>query len=129
MSDNMVKSFEAAADLSGKQYYTVKPSAGELLCALGTNSERTLGILQNKPISGEAAEVCVGGICKAKIGADSLSVGDFLTTDTLGLLIQTAAADEFIAAMLLDDSDTVLDGDVRWVLVMHALAHAADTGM
>jgi len=129
MSDNIIKSFYASADLSAKQYYVVKPSSGDLQCALGTNSERTIGVLQNKPASGEAAAVCVAGVCKAMLGADSLSVGDFLTSDTLGKLVQTAAADEFIAAMLLDDSDTVLTSDVRSVLVMHALAHAADTGM
>lgn len=129
MSDDLVKSFESAADLSGKQFYCVQPSAGNKLCALGTNSERIIGILQNKPESGEAAAVMIAGISKAKIAANSLSTGDFLTCDTVGKLVQTAAADEFIAAMLLDDSDTVLIDDVRDVLIMHALAHAADTGM
>ena len=129
MSEQIRQSFVAAEDLSSKRYYAVQPSTGKKACALGTNSERILGILQNKPESGEAAEVTIAGTSLAIINAASLSAGDFLTSDTLGKLIQTAAADEFIAAMLIDDSDTVAAGDIREVLVMHALAHAADTGM
>jgi len=129
MSSNIVKSFEAAADLSAKQYFAVEPSAGNKICAIGTNGERAIGILLNKPAAGKAAEVCVGGVCPAKINAASLSAGDFLTSDTVGSLVQTAAADEFIIGMLLDDSDTVAAGDIRDILVMHAVAHAADTGM
>ena len=129
MSDNIVKSFEAAEDLSAKRYYAVQPSSGDKKCALGTNSERCLGILQNKPESGEVAQVVIAGICPAIINTNSLSVGDFLTSDTLGKLVQTAAADEFVIAMLVDDSDTVLAGDVRDVMVLHMIAHAADTGM
>lgn len=129
MSETIRQSFVAAEDLSSKRYYAVQPSTGKKQCALGTNSERLLGPVQNKPESGEVAEVAVAGTALAIIGAASLSAGDFLTSDTLGKYIQTAAADEFIGGMLIDDSDTVADGDVREILVMHAIAHAADTGM
>ena len=129
MSDNIVKSFEAAADLSGKKYYAVGPSTGDKLCNLGGNGERLLGILINKPESGEAAAVVVNGIVPAILGASGLSQGDFLVSDTIGKLVQAAAADEYIIGMLVDDGDTVSTDDVRDILITHMIAHAADTGM
>lgn len=129
MSDNIVKSFEAAEDLSGKQYYAVEPSTGNKCCALAGDAERLLGILINKPESGEAAAVVVNGIVPAILGAADLSAGDFLSSDTIGKLVQAAAADEYIIGMLVDDSDTVSTDDVRDILITHSIAHAADTGM
>lgn len=128
MSDNIVKSFEAAEDLSGKQYYAVEPSTGNKCCALAGDAERLLGILINKPESGEAAAVVVNGIVPAILG-EAVEIGDFLVSDTIGKLVQAGAADEYIIGMLIDDSDTVSTDDVRDILITHSIAHAADTGM
>ena len=56
--------FEAAADLSAKQFYFVKlTSAGKVdVCAAVTDVP--IGVLQNKPTAGQAATVMIIGITK-----------------------------------------------------------------
>ena len=73
---------EAGADLSGDQYKLVKLSAGKaVLCAAATDAP--VGVLQNKPGSGEAATVCVSGATKLLAGA-TINSGDLVGTDASG---------------------------------------------
>lgn len=74
----------AAADLSSSQYLGVKVVAGgiDVVSAAG---ELAVGILQNKPVSGEAAEVTVLGISKA-VSSGSLSKGAKVAFDSAGKL-------------------------------------------
>lgn len=74
----------AAADLSTKQYYGMKVVSGgiDVIAAAGGIG---IGILQNKPLSGEAAEVTVLGVSKA-IGSGSLSKGALVAFDASGKL-------------------------------------------
>lgn len=77
----------AGADLSAKQFYGVKVnSSGQaVLAALG---EMCIGILQNKPASGEPATVAIAGKSKAIFGAST----------AIGLAVKTDANGKFIAA-------------------------------
>src|SRR5438094_724814 len=60
------ESFTASADLSAKQYYGVKMHTVAMQVALNSsNKDRVIGVLQNKPKSGEPAEVALHGIRRA----------------------------------------------------------------
>lgn len=75
----------ASADLSAvtNQFCFVKPSGarGVVLCA--ANSDVPIGILQNKPVQNDAADVAVAGESKILSGA-AFSVGDRLMSDGSG---------------------------------------------
>lgn len=84
--------FLANADLTAKQYYAVKMTTTARKVDLETTGKlMILGILQNKPNTGEAAEVCLFGITKAIAGA-AITVGDPLMTDTSSRLITYTSA-------------------------------------
>ena len=68
----------AGEDLSSKQYYFVKLS-GSTVVACGGATDKPIGVLQNAPTSGQAAEVMVIGITKVSSDA-ALSVGNLIGT-------------------------------------------------
>ena len=51
----------AAADLSTKQYYFVKVNTSGQAALCSGATDRPIGVLQNTPTSGQAAEVLVVG--------------------------------------------------------------------
>lgn len=76
-------SFEAGADLSAKQFFFVKMSANNkvILCAAAT--DKPIGVLQNKPTSGQTAKVRSLGV--SKVSADgTLAAGDLIGTSADG---------------------------------------------
>lgn len=71
---------EAGADLSSKQYYFVKidSSTGKaVVCAAAT--DKPVGVLQNNPTSGQAAEIVVMGLTKVSSDA-GLTIGNLIGT-------------------------------------------------
>ena len=70
-SDNQTCiSLPAAADLSAKQFYFVAvDTAGK--AALTGDDGNPIGILQNKPTAGQAAQICVAGVSKLYVGTES----------------------------------------------------------
>lgn len=68
----------ATADLSGKQFYFVKldPATADQIVICSAASDRPLGVLQNKPKAGEAAQVRVAGVTKVSIGSAGLALAD-----------------------------------------------------
>lgn len=75
---------EAAADISGKQYHLMRLSAANKCnqASLATASS-LVGVLQNKPQSGEFATIQHGGISKIVVGG-AITAGDILTTNSSG---------------------------------------------
>lgn len=75
--DGVVKlvGFTAGADLSAKQYHFVKINTGKTVVACSALTDVPIGVLQNAPTSGQAAEVCVIGITKI-VGDADLALGD-----------------------------------------------------
>lgn len=69
-SNLVCESFIAEEDLSAKQFHFVKQgaAAGGILLN-DTVGGDCIGILQNKPTSGQAAQVAVGGVSKCVFGA------------------------------------------------------------
>lgn len=83
-------SLTAAADLSAKQYFAVKVDSNGK-AALAGAGEFTAGILQNKPASGQAADVAWGGISKA-IAGGNITAGATVAADANGKLVDAAEA-------------------------------------
>lgn len=72
----------AGEDLSSAQYLAVKLSSGEVVKAAAT-TDRPIGILQNAPGDGGAAEVCISGLSKFVCGG-SVAVEALLGSDSAG---------------------------------------------
>ena len=83
-NSGMMLSREAGADLSAKQFYAVKWSSGKIVACAGT-TDIPIGILQNKPTSGETAKVCVFGLTKVNSDA-ALAQDDLIGTSADGQL-------------------------------------------
>lgn len=83
-------SWKTASDLSSCQYHAVKMSAADTVAIGDANGDLGVGILQNKPTSGQAALVFTqsGGICKVYAGA-AITFGAGLTPDSNGHMIAT----------------------------------------
>lgn len=72
----------AGADLSTKQYYFVKDDGNGLVVLCGAG-EQALGVLQNAPASGEAADIAVLGVTKV-VCSGALSAGAAIACDASG---------------------------------------------
>ncbi|MEN3051291.1 MAG: DUF2190 family protein [Candidatus Methanosuratincola petrocarbonis] len=80
---------KAGADLSTHQFKVVYASdANTVALATDRASHMPLGILQNKPDTGQAADIMISGISKAVAG-DSISVGANLSFDTYARVVTT----------------------------------------
>ena len=93
--------FTAAADLSGKQFYFVKLASATTVTVCAAATDKPIGVLQNKPTSGQAAEVMVIGISKVSSDA-GLSAGDLIGTSGDG----QADATEYIAGQVISGSNS-----------------------
>lgn len=70
----------AGADLSAKQYLFVKlDGSGDVVIA-SSQGEQCIGVLQNKPTSGQAAEVVAVGVTKLKTDGTAHAEMGKLTT-------------------------------------------------
>lgn len=74
----------AAADLSTIQYHFVYLSTNNTVASAASTSILPFGVLQNKPTSGQAAQVCIMGITKVKLGVAS-TFGTLITQESSGL--------------------------------------------
>lgn len=83
MTESIILSFKAGADLSAKQYYFVELDSDGHVTACNGATDKAIGVLQNDPTSGQAALVCVFG--RTKVSADAaLSIGDLVGTSADG---------------------------------------------
>lgn len=75
----------AGADLSAKQFHVVKiaSTAGQVvLNATSLFAGNFVGVLMNKPASGEEAEVAIDGICKMIVATSTILAGDGIGCNT-----------------------------------------------
>ena len=105
---------KAGADLSAKQYFFVKIDAnGDAV--LAGNGENAIGVLQNAPASGEAANIAVAGVSKVIIGdTTSLDSGVGISSDANGKATLGVSTD-FALAILIED--TTANDDVVSCLI------------
>jgi len=77
--------FVAGADLSSAQYKIVKQS-GATVVVTSVAGEDARGVLQNAPVSGDAAGVAIAGQTKIQLGA-TLAAGAKFSASAAGLAI------------------------------------------
>lgn len=108
-------SFVAGEDLSFAQYRFVELNSSEqaILSDDGATGAYCLGILQNAPSSGEAADVRVDGISKLVIqptgiyGVTGVAIGTFLSPGATGMATGetgTGYRPEYTKARMLDET-------------------------
>jgi len=115
-SQMKIGTLKAAADLSGKQYHLVKLASATTVNVCAAITDIPIGVLQNKPESGEVAEITFIGVTKivadgtvaagANIGtsadgqADSIVAGTDTTVRLVGTAIGAASAGETFTALI-----------------------------
>jgi hypothetical protein len=116
---------EAGADLSSSQYYFVKLNASGKAVVCAGATDIPVGVLQNNPTSGQAAEIVVVGLTKVSSNA-ALAIGDLIGTSADGQAdAKTAGTDttEYVVGTVL--TTTGAAGVVGSVLVNCANPHRA----
>jgi hypothetical protein len=113
---NSVKaiSVDAGADLSALQFTAVKSGTGRTCVSATDATAPIMGILMNKPVSGDPAEVAIGGIAKAKAGSGGWTAGQPLTATTGGALIATSTNNHHIVGYA---HEAAAAGDIAQVRV------------
>lgn len=122
MTDNYksLPGIVAGEDLSSAQYKAVYLSAANTVSQVSNaNGQRPIGILQNDPISGEAADVAYEGVCKWEYGG-TITFANTLACNNSG----EAIADDEVTAQdgadlhhMADALESGVDGDIRKVLL------------
>ena len=111
----------AAADYSAKQYYFMTATTGGK-CTLAGANEKVIGVLQNKPESGEVAIVRVAGTSKVYMG-ETLTAGEVVTSTAAGDAEQVDGAGEYACGIMLDDA---ADNNYGNILIIQGSWHASD---
>lgn len=89
----------AGADLTAKQFHFVDVnSSGAAIVPTGAGA-RTVGVLQNKPDSGEAATIVNSGIVMVVAG-DDVTRGANVQTDVAGKVIDAGSGDVLVGVAL-----------------------------
>ena len=83
-NDVLDVSFIAGEDLDEEQYHFVKLSASNTVKLCSSATDKIVGILQNKPLSGQVARVRVYGISRVYAATSALTYGSLVGTDTSG---------------------------------------------
>ena len=98
----IIKTFNAGADLSAKQYKFVKFGSDNKTVVLAGAGEATVGILMNAPTSGQPAEVALpGGGALIKLNG-TLSALAEVKSDANGFAVAGAGSGDWTSAILQD---------------------------
>ena len=92
----------AENDLSAKQYHFVEISGDNQVDVCDGAGEQAVGILQNKPIAGQACEIMVAGMSKLLAGTGGLTAGDLFGTSATGTGIAKTTDTDFYNGLVLD---------------------------
>ena len=107
-NESNVVSYDAGADLTGKEGYAVKfDGSGDIILA-AVDGEEVLGVLLRGATSGSVVDVAIGGRCDVIVDA-ALGVGAIVQAKNGGKVMAVAAT-KFIVGRLLKASGA--DGDV-----------------
>lgn len=109
----------AAADLSASgQFKVVKllSTAGQVnLAATSILTSKVVGLLQNNPKSGDAAEVAYSGLAKGIAGTSLIRIGHILAVNTTSNLVNTTTDNIQQLGKALADASAI--GDIIPVLL------------
>jgi hypothetical protein len=99
-----ITGFTAQSTLAEKQFHAVVACSTAGKVKVGSaSSDKILGILQNDPAAGEAAEIVGIGNSKAVMAA-GVAFGDMLTVNSTGQLTTTTTAGDRVVAIALEAS-------------------------
>lgn len=96
----------AAADLTAKQFYFVKLASASTVNVCSGTTDKPIGVLQNAPDSGEAAEIVCIGVTKVS-GDANLAFADSIGTSADGQAAAYTASDTtkyIVGQVILDNS-------------------------
>lgn len=88
----------AGADLSALQYTFVTVNSSGLAVGAATNS-LAIGVLQNDPVSGVAANIAHGGETKIKLGA-TLAPGALVEVGAAGVAAAATGAGSYVVGVI-----------------------------
>jgi hypothetical protein len=96
----------ASGDLSSAQFKLVKvaSTAGKVVVG-ASNTDKVIGVLQNDPTDGQAAEVAFLGMARALAEA-SVAYGDRVTCSTTGRVKSTTNAGDVVVGHALNTTTT-----------------------
>lgn len=118
-SNQIVKSFLAGESFAAKQYYAVEVSTANntvyVAGAGATEGNHCVGVVQNKPSSGEAASVAIGGTSKLVMAANC-DIGEKIMSDGNGKGTPVDADQKSVIGIALE-ANTAGDGGVIEVLL------------
>lgn len=84
----------AGADLSSHQYkFVTLDASGNAILPGSTAGPSVFGVLQNKPVSGDAATIMISGISKVQAPSSTVSVGDVVAASSAGFAVPLVAGD------------------------------------
>jgi hypothetical protein len=119
-----MQSYIAGEDLSAKQYHFVKFDSGsgkEQKIVIAGASDKTIGILQNAPTSGQAADVAMPGGGGYLAVAGAIAAGGRIKVDSAGKGVASSAEGDMICAVADAIGANSSSGDTIPVLVSLAL--------
>ena len=96
-----IPGLSAAADLSSYQYCPVKMSGSATVARATSETDVVVGVLQNKPASGEAATVASFGVTKARVGS-TVAVGARVTPNSSSEVITSTTATNVCVGIVLE---------------------------
>lgn len=110
-----VKDFEkafvcGATSLATKQFYIVKQHTDGTMILAAAGTDKIVGVLQNKPAIGAAANVRIGGTTKV-IAGGTIAVGAFVTSDASGKAVSTSSTSDYVLGKYLG-SAAAASGDI-----------------
>ena len=110
----------AGADLSAKQYTAVKVNSSSAAIN-AANAEDCVGVVQNKPTSGQATTIVSNGISLMLAGTGGLTAGGNVGIDANGAAVAAASSDAIIGIAL----ETISAAEYGAVLLRPAAKLAA----
>lgn len=88
--EQVTATYEAAADLSAKQYFNVTMDSDGKVAACTSIADIPIGILQNTPVTSDAARVALSGISKIHLG-ETVDEGAIVSTSATGMAVAAAS--------------------------------------
>lgn len=103
----LIPGLKSGADLTavGNQFKFVKLTAAKTIGLCAATTDKPIGVLQNRPNTGEAAKVCSIGVTKVQGDAD-LAYGNSIGTSADGQAAAYTASDttKYIVGEVIEDN-------------------------
>lgn len=116
------KSFQCGSvDLNTKQYFIVKQHTDGTMILAAAATDKIVGVLQNKPLIGEAALVRWAGTTKVKAGG-VITVGAWVTSDANGNAVATTTDKDVVLGKYLGSASSAANDIVEIQLGIFTLS-------